>query len=56
MTNDVSPRWPRRLPVWRFLALGAALVCGFFVIRAVAQQTDRSAQRAMQVSTPRPLQ
>jgi Domain of Unknown Function (DUF1259)/Type IV secretion-system coupling protein DNA-binding domain len=33
MTNDVSPRWPHRFPVFRFLGLGAALLCGFLFIR-----------------------
>jgi type IV secretory pathway TraG/TraD family ATPase VirD4 len=33
MTNDVSPRWPHRFPVWRFLGLATALVCGSFFIR-----------------------
>lgn len=33
MTNDVSPQWPHRFPVCRFLGLLTALFCGFLFIR-----------------------
>jgi len=33
MTNEVSPQWPHRFPVCRFLGLVTALLCGFLLIR-----------------------
>jgi hypothetical protein len=33
MTDNVSPRWPQRFPVYRFLGLAAAVLCGFLFIR-----------------------
>jgi hypothetical protein len=33
MTNDISPQWPHRFPVFRFVGVAAALFCGLLLIR-----------------------
>jgi len=33
VTNDISPQWPRRYPVWRFVGLGLAVLCGVLLVR-----------------------
>ncbi|MGI9072266.1 MAG: type IV secretion system DNA-binding domain-containing protein [Bryobacteraceae bacterium] len=33
MTEDVRPTWPHRFPVYRFMGLVLALICGFLLIR-----------------------